>query len=203
MSALISRRADLLYCKGVSVSMPSQKRLILVIWLRKTGYEMDTRQLRTFLTIATHGTFAHAADVVGLTPSAVSQHCPLTEATRKILNAETIARMPQGACVVNTARGGLIDEAALLDAVRSGHLVGAGLDSFAVEPPAADHPFFEDPRIVMTPHIGGVTRQAGARVGIEAVQGIFQVLEGKTLPPERIANRKLLASAATPSKMET
>jgi len=133
----------------------------------------------------------------------LSLHCPLTEATRQILNAETIARMPKGACVINTARGGLIDEAALLDAVRSGHLIGAGLDSFAVEPPAADHPFFADPRIVMTPHIGGVTRQAGARVGIEAVQGIFQVLEGKTLPPERIANRKLLASAATLSKTET
>ena len=104
--------------------------------------------------------------------------------------------MPGGSHVINTARGGLIDEAALLEGIRSGHLAGAGLDTFASEPPAADHPFFGEPRIVLTPHIGGVTRQAGARVGVEAVRGIFQVLEGQPVPPERIVNRKLLAATA-------
>ncbi|GHE05897.1 hydroxyacid dehydrogenase [Defluviimonas sp. 20V17] len=129
----------------------------------------------------------------------LSLHCPLNDQTRQILNAETIARMPTGSFVVNTARGGLIDEIALLNAIQSGHLAGAGLDTFAVEPPAADHPFFSEPNIVMTPHIGGVTRQANARVGIEAVKGILDFLEGKTLPAERVANRKLLdaAKAAT------
>jgi len=107
--------------------------------------------------------------------------------------------MPAGAYVVNTARGGLIDEAALLAAIRSGHLAGAGLDTFAVEPPAADHPFFAEPQIVMSPHIGGVTRQANARVGMEAVKGILAVLEGETLPVERIANRKLLEAASSAS----
>lgn len=125
----------------------------------------------------------------------LSLHCPLTDQTRNILNAEAIARMPKGAYVINTARGGLIDETALLDAIQSDHLAGAGLDSFAVEPPGSDHPFFSEPRIVLTPHIGGVTREAGVRVGIEAVRGIFQVLEGKPVPPERIANRKLLEAA--------
>ena len=103
--------------------------------------------------------------------------------------------MPKASYVVNTARGGLIDEAALVDAIRSGHLAGAGLDTFAVEPPSADHPFFSEPQIVVTPHVGGVTRQASARVGEEAVRGIFQVLEGQVMPPERIANRKLLDAA--------
>lgn len=125
----------------------------------------------------------------------LSLHCPLNDQTRRILNAGAIARMPKGSYVVNTARGGLIEEAALLDAIRSGHLAGAGLDTFAVEPPPADHPFFGEPQIVMTPHIGGVTRQASARVGVEAVRGIFQLLEGQPLPPERIANRKLLDAA--------
>ncbi len=125
----------------------------------------------------------------------LSLHCPLNDQTRQILNAEAIARMPKGAYVVNTARGGLIDEAALLEALHSGQLAGAGLDTFAAEPPAADHPFFAEPQIVMTPHIGGVTRQASARVGVEAVRGIFELLEGKPLPPERIANRKLLDAA--------
>lgn len=125
----------------------------------------------------------------------LSLHCPLTDQTRGILNADALARMPAGSYVINTARGGLIDEAALVAAIRSGHLAGAGLDTFAVEPPAADHPFFALPEIVLTPHIGGVTRQAGARVGVEAVRGIFQVLAGEAVAPERIINRKLLAAA--------
>jgi len=125
----------------------------------------------------------------------LSLHCPLTDQTRSILNADALARMPAGSYVINTARGGLIDEAALVAAIQSGHIAGAGLDTFAVEPPAANHPFFNVPEIVMTPHIGGVTRQAGARVGIDAVRGIFQVLNGLPVAPERIINRKLLAAA--------
>ena len=126
----------------------------------------------------------------------LSLHCPLNDQTQRILDAEAIATMPEGAYVINTARGGLIDEEALLDAIQSGHLAGAGLDTFASEPPVADHPFFAEPRIVLTPHIGGVTRQASARVGVEAVRGIFQVLEGQPVAPERIVNRKLLAASA-------
>lgn len=128
----------------------------------------------------------------------LSLHCPLTDQTRSIVNAEAIALMPRGGFVINTARGGLIDEAALLAAVRSGQLAGAGLDTFATEPPAQDHPFWTEPRIVVTPHIGGVTREAGARVGVDAVRGIFQILEGKPIAPERIANRALLTEAAMP-----
>lgn len=125
----------------------------------------------------------------------LSLHCPLTDQTRHILNADTLARMPEGGYVINTARGGLIDEAALVAAIQSGHLAGAGLDTFAVEPPVPDHPFFSVPEIVLTPHIGGVTRQAGARVGVDAVRGIFQILDGQPVAPERIINRKLLAAA--------
>ena len=125
----------------------------------------------------------------------LSLHCPLTDQTRAILNANALARMPAGGYVINTARGGLIDEAALVAAIQSGHLAGAGLDTFAVEPPTADHPFFAVPEIVLTPHIGGVTRQAGARVGVDAVRGIFQILGGEAVAPERIINRKLLAAA--------
>ncbi len=128
----------------------------------------------------------------------LSLHCPLTDQTRQIINAEAIARMPEGSYIVNSARGGLIDEAALVAAIRSGHLAGAGLDTFAKEPPAPDHPFFNVPEIVLTPHIGGVTRQANARVGVDAVRGIFQILEGQPIAPERIINRNLLAAAQAP-----
>ncbi|NVK35618.1 MAG: hydroxyacid dehydrogenase [Rhodobacteraceae bacterium] len=128
----------------------------------------------------------------------LSLHCPLNDQTRKILNADTIARMPKGSYVVNTARGGLIDEDALVAAIQSGHLAGAGLDTFAIEPPQEDHPFFSVPEIVLTPHIGGVTREAGARVGVDAVRGIFQILAGQPVPQERIANWKLLEAAVPP-----
>jgi D-3-phosphoglycerate dehydrogenase len=128
----------------------------------------------------------------------LSLHCPLNDQTHSIVNAAAIERMPKGSYVINTARGGLIDETALLEAVQSGHLAGAGLDTFATEPPAPDHPFWTEPRIVVTPHIGGVTREASARVGVEAVRGIFQFLEGKPVAPDRIANRALLADVAMP-----
>ena len=122
----------------------------------------------------------------------LSLHAPLTEDTRGIVNDQAISRLPKGSYIVNTARGALIDEAALLAAIRSGQLAGAALDTFAVEPPPLDHPFWAEPNIVLTPHIGGVTREAGARVGMEALRGIIDVLEGKAVPEERIANRAFL-----------
>lgn len=126
----------------------------------------------------------------------LSLHCPLTQNTRHLLNAERLALLPAGAVVINTARGGLIDEPALLEAVQSGHLSGAGLDSFAVEPPPADHPFLSEPRILLSPHVAGVTVQAGARVACAAVAGALDVLEGKPVPAARIANRHLLSESA-------
>ncbi|MEJ2122517.1 MAG: hydroxyacid dehydrogenase [Alphaproteobacteria bacterium] len=129
----------------------------------------------------------------------LSLHCPLNDQTRSIVNADAIGKMPNGSYVINTARGGLIDERALLEAIQSGHLAGAGLDAFATEPPGPDHPFWAERRIVATPHIGGVTREAGARVGVEAVRGIFQVLEGEPVAPERIANRALLTEFNEPA----
>ncbi len=124
----------------------------------------------------------------------ISLHSPLTPETRQLINAERLSRMKPEAILINTARGGLIDEAALAEALREGRIAGAGLDTFATEPPAADHPFWAEPRLVMTPHIGGVTEAANARVGTEAAQGIVDVLAGRPLPPGRLVNRAALAA---------
>lgn len=132
----------------------------------------------------------------------LSLHCPLNDQTRQIINNDTLALMPEGSYIINTARGGLIDEEALVEAIRSGKLAGAGLDTFAKEPPEANHPFFTEPSIIVTPHIGGVTHEANVRVGLSAVQGIIAVLEGKAVQPHFIANYRLLADNVLVSATE-
>jgi len=107
---------------------------------------------------------------------AISLHCPLTEDNRGLLNARTLAQCKRGVIVVNTARGGLIDEDALLAAVRSGQVAMAGLDSFAVEPMTSGHPFQGEKRIVLSPHIGGVTGDAYVNMGVGAAKNLLQVL---------------------------
>jgi D-3-phosphoglycerate dehydrogenase / 2-oxoglutarate reductase len=107
---------------------------------------------------------------------AISLHCPLTADNAKLVNAQTLAACKQGVIIVNTARGGLIDEGALLDAVRSGHVAAAGLDSFAVEPMTAPHPFHGEARITLSPHIGGVTADAYVKMGVAAAKNALAIL---------------------------
>lgn len=107
---------------------------------------------------------------------AISLHCPLTPDNAKMLNAGTLAACRKGVIVVNTARGGLIDEEALLAAVQSGQVGAAGLDSFAIEPMCAPHPFHGQPRIILSPHIGGVTADAYVKMGVAAARNVLAVL---------------------------
>jgi D-3-phosphoglycerate dehydrogenase len=107
---------------------------------------------------------------------AISLHCPLTADNAKLVNATTLAACKKGVLIVNTARGGLIDEAALLEAVRSGQVASAGLDSFAVEPMTAPHPFHGEDRITLSPHIGGVTSDAYVKMGVAAAQNALAAL---------------------------
>jgi D-3-phosphoglycerate dehydrogenase len=106
----------------------------------------------------------------------LSLHCPLTKDNANMLNAQTLATMRPGAIVVNTARGGLIDEAALAEALRSGALRAAGLDSFQVEPFQAGHPFTGIPNAILSPHIGGVTGDAYVGMGVAAAKNVLAVL---------------------------
>jgi D-3-phosphoglycerate dehydrogenase len=126
----------------------------------------------------------------------VSLHCPLTSETRHLLNARTIGLMPKGSYLVNTARGGLIDEAALKDALDRGHLAGAALDTFETEPPKEHLPLFDCPNAIVTPHVAGVTAEAGRRVGLMAVESIIAIADGAGLAPARMVNADVLAEPA-------
>jgi D-3-phosphoglycerate dehydrogenase len=116
------------------------------------------------------------ADVIAQS-DVLSLHCPLTKDNANMLNAQTLATMRPGAIVVNTARGGLIDEAALAEALQSGALRAAGLDSFQVEPFTAGHPFTGIPNAILSPHIGGVTSDAYIGMGVGAANNVLAVLE--------------------------
>jgi (S)-sulfolactate dehydrogenase len=94
----------------------------------------------------------------------VSLHVPLTDETRGMIDAAVLGRMRPGAVLINAARGGVVDEPALCEALRSGHLAGAALDVFSDEPLGAANPFVGVPNLILTPHVGGVTREANARV---------------------------------------
>jgi D-3-phosphoglycerate dehydrogenase len=102
-----------------------------------------------------------------------------------MVNAATLARCKPGVILVNTARGGLIDEAALLEAVRSGRVAAAGLDSFAQEPMAAPHIFQRQPGFVLSPHIGGVTSAAYINMGVAAATNAIAVLNQVREPAVR------------------
>ncbi len=110
------------------------------------------------------------------TSDAVSLHVPLVDGTRNLFNAERIAAMKKGAVLINTARGGIVDEVALAAALKSGHLGGAALDVFDVEPlPAAAH-FQDCPNLILTPHVAGVTAEANERVSFLIAQKVLEAL---------------------------
>lgn len=122
----------------------------------------------------------------------VSVHCPLEAETRGLIGAAAFAQMRPGAIFITTARGHIHDEAALLTALQSGHIAGAGLDVWEREPPPADHPLLAHPRVVATPHIAGVTQESRARVGRFAAEGFIAAVRGEALP--RLVNPEVLAA---------
>jgi D-3-phosphoglycerate dehydrogenase len=103
-------------------------------------------------------------------------HTPLTDETRDLIDARRLGLLPTGARVINCARGGIINEEALAEALRSGHLAGAALDVFVQEPPPADHPLLKLPNVVLTPHLGASTVEAQLSVAKEAAQLIVDYL---------------------------
>jgi D-3-phosphoglycerate dehydrogenase len=107
----------------------------------------------------------------------VSLHVPLIDATRNMINAARLAQMKRGAYLINAARGGVVDEAALLEAIESGHLAGAALDTYSTEPPVGN-PLVGHPRVITLPHLGASTVEAQALTGVDVAEGVLVALAG-------------------------
>ena len=108
----------------------------------------------------------------------VTIHCPKNPETIGLFGAERLARMRPGAFLINTARGGLVDEAALTEALRSEHLGGAALDVFDPEPPDAAHPLLQLPTLIASPHMAGITAESVAAMSVATARNILSVLDG-------------------------
>lgn len=121
----------------------------------------------------------------------ISVHPPLTASTTGMIGAEQIGRMKEGVRLINVARGGIIDEAALAEAVKGGKVAGAAIDVFTAEPVAGDNRLLGDPRIIITPHLGASTAEAQERVAIDVAEQIVEILAGK--PARYAVNAPMLA----------
>lgn len=148
-------------------------RMAGAMGMRVMGFDPYAKQVPSFIEPVDLETIWRESD-------AISLHCPLTSDNAQLLNARTLAACKKGVIIVNTARGGLIDEPALLAAIQSGQVASAGLDSFAVEPMTAPHPFHGDQRITLSPHIGGVTADAYVKMGVAAARNALAVLHAQT-----------------------
>jgi D-3-phosphoglycerate dehydrogenase/(S)-sulfolactate dehydrogenase len=107
----------------------------------------------------------------------ISLHVPITDQTRNMVNAGTLAKMKRGAILINCARGGIVDERALAEALASGHLGGAALDVYEKEPPPPDHPLFKLDNVVLTPHLGASTEEAQAAVAVAIADQLVRYLQ--------------------------
>jgi phosphoglycerate dehydrogenase-like enzyme len=131
-----------------------------------------------------------AADIVTL-------HVPLGDDTRHLLDERAFARMRPGAILVNTARGGLVDQEALLAALDSGHLRGAGLDVTEPEPLPPSHPLLNRENVVVTPHVASATIEGRDRLYEQAIRHALEVLDGGR--PDSILNPEVLARSVEPT----
>ena len=144
-------------------------RMCNAMGMKVLGFDPFAQNLPDFIQAVDLDTLWRESD-------AISLHCPLTPDNRGMVNAHTLAQCKPGVILVNTARGGLVNEADLLAAVQSRQVFAAGLDSFAVEPMTVPHLFHNAPHIVLSPHIGGVTGDAYINMGVGAARNVLDVL---------------------------
>jgi D-3-phosphoglycerate dehydrogenase / 2-oxoglutarate reductase len=118
----------------------------------------------------------------------LSLHCPLNDHTRGLIGEKQLALMKPGALIINTSLGKVMDDAALIAALGSGRLAGAGLDTFAMEPPDPGNPLFALPNVICTPHIAAATTDAAVQMGTIAANNIISYLRGEIYDAQNFLN---------------
>ena len=186
-------------------------KTILIIGFGRIGSRTAKRCLAMEMNVLVFDPYKPAADIkaAGCEPVAdldaalphadfVSIHCPKTPETIGMFNADRLKRMKPKAFLINTARGGIVDEAALHAALSSGKLAGAGLDVFEQEPPPAGHALFALPNVIMAPHVAGVTVEAVDRMSEQTARNILSVLDGDPLR-QNVINQDVLGYSSNAS----
>lgn len=177
-------------------------RTLGIVGLGRIGQAVATRAIGLGMKVLSHDPYAdeefagrHEIELVSLNDllsrsDYVSLHNPVTPETRGMMNAERFAKMKPGSVFINTARGALVDETALADALRSGHLRGAGLDVFEVEPLPTDSPLLEFPNVLLAGHVAGLDIESQRDTLIMAAETIRDLRDGRW-PGECIQNPTL------------
>jgi D-3-phosphoglycerate dehydrogenase len=122
----------------------------------------------------------------------ISLHCPLTKDTKHLINKQTISQMKKGVYLINTARGGIVNESDLFQALQEKRIGGAALDVFEVEPPKKNNPLFKLENVILTTHIGGVSDNSLKNMGIGAVKNVLAVLKGEAFNKNVLLNKAVL-----------
>jgi len=141
-------------------------RMADALEMRVLGFDPYAKNVPDYVELTELDTLWKECDVISL-------HCPLTPENKNIINEDSLAKCKKGLILVNTARGGLIDEQALLTAINSGQVAMAGLDSFAIEPFKVPHIFQHHKNLILSPHIGGVTGDAYINMGVAAAKNVL------------------------------
>jgi D-3-phosphoglycerate dehydrogenase len=179
-----------------------QGKTLGIVGLGRVGREVAARAEAFGMKVIAHDPFVDAAPggsevelvaqigEVFERAQVVTLHVPLTEETRGLVDAGLLAKMQAGSILVNTSRGAVVDQAALVEALRSGTPAAAALDVFEEEPLPAASPLCEMPNVILTPHAAALTRECKARMALDCVRGLVDVLEGRR--PRWVANRDAL-----------
>jgi D-3-phosphoglycerate dehydrogenase len=179
------------------------EKTLLIVGFGRIGTRTAKRALAMDMRVLVYDPYLSTANIIaaGCEPvtdldaavaraDVVTIHCPKSPETIGMFNAARFARMKPTAFIVNTARGGIIDELALRDALTSGKLAGAGIDVFDKEPPAADNPIFGLSNTIVSAHMAGVTTESMDRMAVTTVKNILSVLDG-TPNKENAVNKEV------------
>src|SRR5579863_4137005 len=179
-------------------------KTVLIVGFGRIGTRTAKRCLAMEMSVLVYDPYKPAAEIraAGCEPVAdldaalpradfVSLHCPKTPETVGMFNAARLKRLKPTAYLINTARGGIVEEKALYDALVSGKLAGAGLDVFEQEPPPSGHSLFELSNVIMAPHVAGVTREAVDRMSVQTARNILSALDGEPIR-QNVINQDVL-----------